>query len=174
MPPTIKPGTKKDQAQGELGEVAQNEGIIAPGMFPIAVRDVHTPIKSPRLERGKCKTEEEEHYFITFGSSQCAKKGVSACLYEQKGWDMESLKLWHYVAAAELGCIKPLVGTGQANSLPQCMSGLRRRCYSRIVGALGHDTSDCKCTWVQFGSQSSWNMVHWSWKHVHQFAVCFQ
>ena len=83
MPPTIKPGTKKDQAQGELGVVAQNEGIIAPGMFPIAVRDVHTPIKSPRLERGK--TEEEEHYFITFGSPQCAEKGVSACLYEQKG-----------------------------------------------------------------------------------------
>ena len=43
MPPTIKPGTKKDQAQGELGVVAQNEGIIAPRMFPIAVRDVHTP-----------------------------------------------------------------------------------------------------------------------------------
>ena len=52
MPPTMKPGTKKDQPQGELGVVvAQNEGIIAPRMFPTRVREVHMPIRSPRLER---------------------------------------------------------------------------------------------------------------------------
>ena len=52
MPPTMKPGTKKDQPQGELGVVmAQNEGIIAPKMFPTRVREDHMPIKSPRLER---------------------------------------------------------------------------------------------------------------------------
>ena len=51
MPPTMKPGTKKDQPQGELGAVAQNEGIIAPRMFPARVRELHMPIRSPRLER---------------------------------------------------------------------------------------------------------------------------
>ena len=54
MPPTMKPGTKKDQPQGELGVAAQNEGIIAPRMFPARVRDVHMPIRSPRLKK---KTE---------------------------------------------------------------------------------------------------------------------
>ena len=47
----MKPGTKKDQPQGELGAVAQNEGIIAPRMFPARVRELHMPIRSPRLER---------------------------------------------------------------------------------------------------------------------------
>ena len=51
MPPTMKPGTKKDQPQGELGVAAQNEGIIAPRMFPTRVSDVHMPINSPRLEK---------------------------------------------------------------------------------------------------------------------------
>ena len=91
MPPTMKPGTKKDQPQGELGVVvAQKEGIIAPGMFPIAVRDDHMPIRSPRLERSK--TEKEEHYFTTCGSPQCAEKRVSVCLCGQEGWELESPK----------------------------------------------------------------------------------
>ena len=53
MPPTMKPGTKKDQPQGELGVAAQNEGIIAPRMFPARVRELHMPIRSPRLEKKK-------------------------------------------------------------------------------------------------------------------------
>ena len=68
MPPTIKPGTKKDQPQGELGVAAQNEGIIAPRMFPARVRDIHMPIRSPRLEKNKNKNKWEDGRgsFISF------------------------------------------------------------------------------------------------------------
>ena len=84
MPPTMKPGTKKDQPQGELRvAVAQNEGIIAPGMFPIAVRDVHMPIRSPRLERSKT----EEHYtslLVVLHSVQ-KRESLYACMSRKSG-----------------------------------------------------------------------------------------
>ena len=51
IPPTMKPGTMKDHPQGELGVVAQNEGIIAPRMFPTRARELHMPSRSPRLDR---------------------------------------------------------------------------------------------------------------------------
>ena len=106
MPPTMKPGTKKDQPQGELGVVAQNEGIIAPGMFPIAVRDAHMPIRSPRLE--KSKTEKEEHYTSLLVVLHSVQKieSLYACMSRKGGMQSHPNGDIH-VAAAGLACRSP-------------------------------------------------------------------
>ena len=56
----IKAGMKKDRPHGEVGVLAQNEGMMVPRMFPTDVWAFHIPMMNPRLGEGEKDARKRE------------------------------------------------------------------------------------------------------------------